>query len=248
MPKPLFYIGIVCCVFLAVAAAGSLAQELDGTPVSFIALHGQTIASGSAPAWAIVVALLAAVAVAAILLRMAALLAARNLFGAFLALFSVSAAVFSLAWVVVLQVRMLALARRRLAIGGDLGEMHLAAVMMLAYFVALSFFALRPYFKIQASRFLSALVFFPLPLLFVSLARRSPFAAGLRSDAEQSCPQTSDRRDRRTRRRSSSLRPSRPIHSLPFICFTALSRASILFCNERLIASEHTRPTPAAAM
>jgi len=179
MPKPLFYIGIVCCVFLAVAAAGSLAQELDGTPVSFIALHGQTIASGSAPAWAIVVALLAAVAVAAILLRMAALLAARNLFGAFLALFSVSAAVFSLAWVVVLQARMLALARRRLAIGGDLGEMHLAAVMMLAYFVALSFFALRPYFKIQASRFLSALVFFPLPLFMLILVQELFVAASI---------------------------------------------------------------------
>src|SRR5438445_4748655 len=167
MPKPLFYIGIVCCVFLAVAAAGSLAQELDGTPVSFIALHGQTIASGSAGAWAIVVALLVAVAVAAILLRMAALLAARNLFGAFLALFSVSAAVVSLAWVVLLQVRMLALARRHLPIGGDIGEMHLAAVMMLGYFVALSFLALRPYFRIQASRFLSALVFFPLPLFLL---------------------------------------------------------------------------------
>ena len=179
MPKPLFYIGIVCCVFLAVAAAGSLAQELDGTPVSFIALHGRTIASGSAPAWAIVVALLAAVAVAAILLRMAALLAARNLFGAFLALFSVSAAVFSLAWVVVLQARMLALARRRLAIGGDLGEMHLAAVMMLAYFVALSFFALRPYFKIQASRFLSALVFFPLPLFMLILVQELFVAASI---------------------------------------------------------------------
>ena len=147
--------------------------------MSFIALHGQTIASGSAPAWAIVVALLAAVAVAAILLRMAALLAARNLFGAFLALFSVSAAVFSLAWVVVLQARMLALARRRLAIGGDLGEMHLAAVMMLAYFVALSFFALRPYFKIQASRFLSALVFFPLPLFMLILVQELFVAASI---------------------------------------------------------------------
>ena len=100
-------------------------------------------------------------------------------FGAFLALFSVSAAVFSLAWVVVLQVRMLALARRRLAIGGDLGEMHLAAVMMLAYFVALSFFALRPYFKIQASRFLSALVFFPLPLFMLILVQELFVAASI---------------------------------------------------------------------
>jgi len=33
--------------------------------------------------------------------------------------------------------------------------------------VALSFLALRPYFRIQASRFLSALVFFPLPLFML---------------------------------------------------------------------------------
>jgi hypothetical protein len=167
MPKSLFYIGIVCCVFLAVSSAGSLTQQLEGTSVSFVALHGRTMAGGSAGAWAIVVALLVAVAVAAILLRMAALLAARNLFGAFLALFSVSAAVVALAWVVLLQVRMLALARRHLPIEGDIGEMHLAAVLMLGYFVALSFLALRPYFRIQASRFLSALVFFPLPLFLL---------------------------------------------------------------------------------
>jgi len=167
MPKTLFYIGIVCCVFLAVAAGGMFAQEIEGVPLSFVALHGTAMASGSAAAWAIVIALLAAVAVAAIFLRMAALLAARNLFGAFLALFSVSAAVVTLAWVVLLQVRMLAIAKRHLPISGPISEMHLAAVMMLGYFVALSFLALRPYFRIQASRFLSALVFFPLPLFML---------------------------------------------------------------------------------
>ena len=167
MPKTLFYIGIVCCVFLAVAASGILAQEIQGSPVSFIAMHGRTLLTGTSAAWAIVVALLAAVAVASILVRMAALLAARNLFGAFLALFAVSASVVSLAWVVLLQLRMLALIRHHTAIGADIGEMHLAAVMMLGYFVTLSFLALRPYFRIQASRFLSALVFFPLPLFLL---------------------------------------------------------------------------------
>jgi hypothetical protein len=167
MPKSLFYIGTVFCVFLALSSAASVAQQLDGGAASFIALRGRAVADGSTGAWAIIVALLAAAAVAAILLRMAALLAARNLFGAFLALFSVAAAVVSLAWVVLLQVRMLGLARRHLAIGGDIGEMHLAAILMLGYFVALSFLALRPYFRIQASRFLSALVFFPLPLFML---------------------------------------------------------------------------------
>ena len=125
------------------------------------------MSSGSTAGWAIVIALVAALAVAAILIRMAALLAARNLFGAFLAVFSVGAAVVSLAWVVLLQVRMLGLTRRRIAISGDIGEMHFAAVLMLGYFVALSFLALRPYFRVQASRFLSALVFFPLPLFML---------------------------------------------------------------------------------
>jgi hypothetical protein len=163
MPKPLFYIGTAFCVFLALSAAATVGQQLEGGPTSFIAVHGRGISIGSAANWAIALALLAAVAVAAILLRMAALLAARNLFGAFLAVASVCASVVSLAWVVLLQVRMLALVRRRLSTG-DIGEMHFAAILMLGYFVALSLLALRPYFRIQASRFLSALVFFPLPL------------------------------------------------------------------------------------
>jgi hypothetical protein len=167
MPKPLFYIGTAFCIFLALSAAASVARQLEGAPPSFLALSGATTSSGATAAWAIVVALIAAVAVAAILVRMAALLAPRNLFGAFLALFTVCAALVSLAWVVLLQVRMLALVRRRLSIGGDISEMHFAAIMMLGYFVALSLLALRPYFRIQASRLLSALVFFPLPLFLL---------------------------------------------------------------------------------
>src|ERR1700720_2887071 len=100
MPKTLFYAGIVCCVFLAVSSAAVLTQEMEGSPVSFIAIHGRTLIAGSSAAWAIVVALLAA----------------RNLFGAFLALFAVSAAVVSLTWVVMLQLRMLALVRHHSAI------------------------------------------------------------------------------------------------------------------------------------
>jgi hypothetical protein len=167
MPKPLFYVGTVFCVFLALAAATNFTQQIQGGPVAFIGVHGPAMSSGSTAGWAIVIALIAAMAVAAMLIRMAALLAARNLFGAFLAVFSVSAAVVALAWVVLLQVRMLGLTRRRIAINGDIGEMHFAAVLMLGYFVALSFLALRPYFRVQASRFLAALVFFPLPLFLL---------------------------------------------------------------------------------
>ena len=163
MPKSLFYIGTGFCLFLALSAAAAVGQQLEGGPLSFAALRGNLILATGAAAWSIIVALLAGLAIAAILVRMAALLAARNLFGAFLALMSVCAATLSLAWVLVLQARMLMLVRGRMGVG-NISEMHFAAFMMLGWFVALSLLALRPYFRIQASRFLSALVFLPLPV------------------------------------------------------------------------------------
>jgi|SRR5918912_1652834 hypothetical protein len=169
MPKGLFYTGTAFCLFLALASAAGVAQQLRGQ-MTFVAVHGGAVSTASTAAWAIVVALIAGMAAAAVLLRMAALLAARNLFGAFLAVFCVGASLVSLAAVVLLQSRMLAAARSAHAPLGDaVAEMHFAAVMMLGYFVSLSFLALRPYFRVQASRFLSASVFFPLPLYLLIL-------------------------------------------------------------------------------
>jgi len=79
MPKALFYAGTAFCLFLALAAAAGLTQQLHGQ-ITFVAVHGGAVATTSAAAWAIIVALVAGMAAAAILLRMAALLAARNLF------------------------------------------------------------------------------------------------------------------------------------------------------------------------
>jgi len=169
MPKGLFYTGTAFCLFLALAAAAGLAQQLRGQ-VTFVAVHGGAVSTSSVAAWAIVVALLAGMAAAAILLRMAALLAARNLFAAFLAIFCVGGTIVSLAAVVLLQSRMLVAARHVHApLGAPLVQLHFAAVMMLGYFLSMSFLALRPYFRIQASRFLSATVFFPLPLYLLIL-------------------------------------------------------------------------------
>ena len=36
MPKPLFYVGTAFCVFLALAAATSLTQQIQGGPIAFI--------------------------------------------------------------------------------------------------------------------------------------------------------------------------------------------------------------------
>jgi hypothetical protein len=170
MPKPLFYLGTAFCLFLALTAAATVGQELDRGTLTFVAVHGSEIPAAARSGWAIVVALIAGVAVAAILVRMAALLAARNLFGGFLALFAIGAAVVSLTWVLLLQARMMMLVRREAALVG-LTEMHFVAVMVFGWFVAFAFLALRPYFRVQASRFLSALVLFPLPLFGLMLAQ-----------------------------------------------------------------------------
>jgi hypothetical protein len=170
VPKVLFYAGTAFCLFLALSAAVESSHELQSGAVSFVALRAFPLhATANAP-WAIVVALLAGVAAAGILLRMAALLAARNLFAAFLALASVAGAVISLTWLSLLQARMLPLLRDAESLR-PLGELHFAALMMLGYFVSLAMLALRPYFRIQASRVLSALVFFPLPLFLLMLAQ-----------------------------------------------------------------------------
>jgi len=180
MPKGLFYTGTAFCLFLALASAAGLTQQLHGQ-TAFVAMHGAAISTATSAAWAIVVALIAGMAVAAILLRMAALLAARNLFGAFLAVFCVGGAIVSLAAVVLLQSRMLVTARHAHAPLGDaVVQMHFAAVMMLGWFLSLSFLALRPYFRVQASRFLSASVFFPLPLYLLILLQEL-FVTGSRA-------------------------------------------------------------------
>ena len=170
MPKTLFYLGTAFCLFLALTAAAAVAHELETGSIAFVAMHGSAISATARSAWAIVVALIAGIAVAAILVRMATLLAARNLFGGFLALFAIAASIVSLTALLLLQARMIALLHRQSVITG-LNEMHLIAYMMLGYFVAFTFLALRPYFRVQASRFLSVIVFVPMPLFALILAQ-----------------------------------------------------------------------------
>ena len=160
MPKILFYAGTVVCLFLALMCAGEVTQELRAGEMTFVEVPGSARAAG-----AIFAALAAGLAIAALFLRMAALLAARNLFAAFLAVVAVSCATAALVTVLFVQWRVTTVG------GAQLGEVHFTALMVLGFFVALSLLTLRPYFSIQASRFLSALVFFPLPLFGLMLAQ-----------------------------------------------------------------------------
>ncbi|MCU1349338.1 MAG: hypothetical protein JWO56_2368 [Acidobacteria bacterium] len=185
MPKALFYAGTAFCLFLGLTSAAELSRELGSGTIAFAALGSGTHAA--AALWAIIVALIAGFATAAIFLRMAALLAARNLFGAFLALFSVGGAVTALTWLLLLQSRMLLAAGRGDTLLGALSEMHFAALMMLGYFVSLALLALRPYFRIQASRVLAALVFFPMPL-FLLILMQELFVTASRAPLPASSP------------------------------------------------------------
>lgn len=153
MPKALFYTGTAFCLFLALSSAAEAARELRRGVLAFAGMP-----EGPYALWAIGGALLSGLAIAGLFLRMAALLAARNLFAAFVALLSVTGATAALAGVLFLQWRM------NVVTGTQMDDMHFAALMVLGFFVSLSILSLRPYFSIQASRFLSALVFFPLPL------------------------------------------------------------------------------------
>ena len=169
MPKFLFYAGTAFCLFLALTSAAESLREVQGSGVAFAALQSGGMFSPRAP-WAIVVGFVAGLAAAVIFLRMAALLAARNLFGAFLAVFCISGALGSLTAVLLLEARMLVAAHRGPVLQ-ILSEVHLVGFLVLGYFVSLSLLAMRPYFRIQASRMLSALVFLPLPILAIVMAQ-----------------------------------------------------------------------------
>jgi hypothetical protein len=149
MPKLLFYAGTAFC-FLVALISGALAF------VAVPALARQW--------WAVSAALLAALAIAALLLRMAALLAARNLFAALMAVLFVAASMASLVGLLLIE--------WRISTVGDapLAGVQVPALMAVGFFVSLTLLSLRPYFNIQASRFLSALVLLPLPLFLLVLA------------------------------------------------------------------------------
>ncbi|MGN6184573.1 MAG: hypothetical protein ACTHQM_13070 [Thermoanaerobaculia bacterium] len=154
MPKVLFYAGTAFCLFLALTSAGEVARELGAAGGLTIVIV--PISQGAT--WAVGVTLAAGLAIAALFLRMAALLAARNLFGALVAVLSVTSATASLATLLLLQWRSASAASPQLL------ELQFTVLMLLGFFLSLSLLSLRPYFSIQASRFLSVLVFLPLPL------------------------------------------------------------------------------------
>jgi hypothetical protein len=157
MPKVLFYAGTAFCLILALTSASEVLRELGAT--GELTLLMRPLSQGAT--WAMTATLAAGLTIAALFLRMAALLAARNLFGAFVAVLAVTGATASMAALLLLQWR---IASEGVA---GLEQVRFTLLMLLGFFLSLSLLSLRPYFSIQASRFLSALVFFPLPLFIL---------------------------------------------------------------------------------
>jgi hypothetical protein len=168
MPRLLFYAGTAFCLFVALTGAAELAMELRSGTMSFAAMGGGVPHISPRSGWAIVVALIAGLAVSAMFLRMAALLAARNLFGAFMSVLCVGGSVISLSALLLLQARIVSMIGSGAAATDppvrSLIELHFAGFMLTGFFVSLSLLALRPYFRIQASRVLAATVMLPVPL------------------------------------------------------------------------------------
>jgi hypothetical protein len=156
----MFYAGVFFCGMLALAAAVQ----------SFFVL-GITVPTSARVSLSVaLIVLLATVPVAALFLRMASLLAARNLFGALFATFAIACAAVASGVFAVLQIHN-ALVSQPLAgvinaLPIDLApvpiQLNLATGYATAFFLAIALVALRPYFQVQSSRFLSALVVTPL--------------------------------------------------------------------------------------
>ena len=163
MPKALFYAGTFFTLFLALTSATESARQLQSGAVSFVALRGTSIPGGTAAILTLVVAGIIAVTVGSILLRMASLLAARNLFAAIAALAAISSALTTALALLTLEFRMTLV--HAPALLRPLSEIHLVGYLLLGALFSLALMTLHPYFRIQASRVLAILVFVPLPLV-----------------------------------------------------------------------------------
>lgn len=173
MPKILFYGGLACCILGAILAASEAVGLLFG--------HAFGAALVLSPAGAVtggmvlaLPTLLVAVPVFSIFVRMGSLLAARNLFAAFFSLIASACAMLGLIFVAVVQLRSAILVSSHGSAGAieSLAEVNLSGFYTFGWFLSLALLALRPYFMIQSSRFLSWMVAVPLPAFVLYVAQQ----------------------------------------------------------------------------
>jgi hypothetical protein len=171
MPKPFFYAGIAAALLLACASAVEAVHEILGSAGGVLPASGMhPLVARSAVALLAGAGLIVAFTISPIFVRMASLLAARNLFGAFLALFSASATAACVAAVLFLHLRA---GVAPPASQGGIAEVLAAGWLAAGALGSVSFLTLRPYFRIQASRLLANLVLLPVPLFCILLVQET---------------------------------------------------------------------------
>lgn len=125
----------------------------------------------------VVAVMLLSIPVAGFFLRMASLVAARNLFAAFFAIFATCSAAISGGLYAALDFRSSLLERHVQLTAPQaetldmLLELRLATLWALGFFLATMFLSTRPYFRLQG-RVLPVLVSLPLPVFFLILGNR----------------------------------------------------------------------------
>lgn len=167
MPKALFYAGVLSSAFIAFLAAVYAFAAFS--PTAVLGGEGATglALSRSAAAPYFFLAILAfAIPVAAIFLRMASLLAVRNLFTAFFALAALSCTLLTACLLAIGSLR-LSVRAAEMADGHTtaslrpLVELHLANYYALGFFLSVLLLSIRPWFRIQASAMLSGVLTLP---------------------------------------------------------------------------------------
>lgn len=175
MPRHLFIASIFCCLLASLFSGAEAVGELREVPFRFALSRelGTMYPIGGTFALA---TLVFAVPIAAILLRMSSLLAARNLFDAFAAFCSTACATLALMFFAIVQLRIAVsdtpvAAEERAALAA-LAELNTVAFYVFGWFLSLALLTLRPYFLIRSSRTLAVAVSLPLPLYVILLAQQ----------------------------------------------------------------------------
>lgn len=168
MPRPLFYIGVVLsAVISAMLLATVIEQILHGGPLPY----DQTIVHGlsSHGSSEVILVVLMAIPVCALYLRIASLIAVRNLFAAVLSVCAISCALLSGLFLFSLKLEREVLA----GLDGTLIGLNLAVVAghLVAIFLSLTYVTLLPYFALH-NRSVAALTLTPAMLYLLVLAEK----------------------------------------------------------------------------
>lgn len=172
MSKLLFYLGIICLGFLALLT-GVQAVQTAYAPSSMSGFESLTLQSSRiSDLGSLFFSLVVVMAVAGLFVRMASLLAARDLFTAFFAALAAGCTAFAGMMVSAIQFRISGLLHSSdaSAVLRALEEMHLAAVYAVGCFLSITLFVFRTYFKVHSSRMLTVLSIIPAPLFALIVA------------------------------------------------------------------------------